>query len=927
MLQPLTIIIPVICILGVALYLIFGIDNSPEKMHELLEKMNEIKASRRKKIIILVVSLLLILGVLSYKPVDRPKGGSFVAVGRHEVSTSVLIDPAVKKLFETSGGLGGDEDCKKYEEEIAKLNTSQRDELVKILSQVFDPDRAGPPPVTNASYCALGIAADLNPLDARLVGPLLTQVAKGNFNGGEAARLLKQAKELPANIVKAELDKLQMSSAINFIDVLEQVPVDSFELFAEQISVSSGVQEIGYLIILSHSPRSYPQAVDRIRKILASPKGEEQRSAALIAAPNLLPPSEALSWLEPLARLPDGALTLNKAITVAKDKSAFSHLVQVMLEAWDPFDLIGNNKRVDTLTQFGRGLTESLPLLARKMVLIPPNTAEWEKKRHAAAERCYRSISGTGAQLERTCWPDVTPPLSNNCDGRLTEISGRLKKIIQSLDTSDPMLLDKLKDLLNSSEPAIREFAVHILARMDDESSRKLLMSIEKDNSLWVAAIAFSAERLRSDLDSGWSDRTKAFLNEARREGCFTSSTAFLQSLPGLGLLGAEALLSETENGVLPVVAARSLEEVERLPVEFELRLLSLLARNEVQRCDNEQLIPSLVTALMKIDPPSDRSMQYVQRVLNGDELRCCQEVTRLRTGLYALARVAVEKPAALSMLKANFTLTKRLPGGESEVNRAILAASPNEGRRVMYELSSLTKSENGLQGNISMIRDSSRLCLDADGKVFNIMEFADNLGPNPSSKDIAAHLTKFAAMINSRIDSSKGISSSNSEFERLIGVELTELIESLEKDGAHLVSLRNQSCENIVHIAVREGKTDHLRAILRYSPELNLRDRSGRTALMLAAEKNDLVDATLLLDAGAAIDLLFYGHESSISETALTLAAKHQANDVVKLLLSRGASESVGNPRVSLEKSLLASKDPVLIEIINRRKQGCSNI
>lgn len=853
---------------------------------------------------------------INVAPPSKPEGGSFVAVGLHGISTSSLNDPAIKKLFETSGGLGADQDCKKHGEEIAKFTSTQLDELVKILTQVFDPGRAGPPPLTTSMACALGIAADIDPLDPRLVGPLLVVSAKGDFSAAEAAGLLKTVKVLPAEIVKAELDRLDMKGAGNFLAVLKQVPVDSFDSFAEQLSSTTGVQEIGYLIVLARSPHPYPQVAEHIRRILASPGSEDRRLAAVIASTNSLPASESLRLLEPLARSSGGAVTLHAALAAANDKAAFSPLVPLMLESWDPFDLMGNDIRVDTLAQFGRGLTPSLPLIARKMVLIPPNTPDWDKKRHAAAERCYRSLGGSSAPPESTCSPDVSPPLNGNCEGRLSEISERLKKIIRSFDTSDPALLGKVRELLRASEPAVREFAVHLLARMEDRASRELLRSVERDSSRWVAATAFSTEQLLAAQDAGWIGRANGFLKDSRRDGCFTSS-AFLQALPGLGTPGAEALLSEVESGAMPVVAARSLAEAKQLPTDFEPRLVALLASSAVQRCADEQLISPLLTALFKIDPISDNSLSYVRRVFNGDELRCCTELVRLRAAFDALASVAAEKPAALALLKAKFTLAQRLRGGESEVNRALLAASPTEGRRLMREVGAIADNERRMANIVSQVRNSSKSCLGADGTIVELVK-SPEIGPKSTGQEIAAHFASVSAEIDG-----KGIDSSKGEVARLLGGDVASLERALEQDGTRLAGLRNADCESLLHVAIREGKTEHLRAIVRHRPELNLRDRSGRTALMRAAEKNDLEGATLLLDAGAEIDLHDYGSQNS--ETALTLASNRQAREVVKLLFARGASESAGNPRVPLETSLLASEDPELIEIVNRRKQSCT--
>ena len=234
-----------------------------------------------------------------------------------------------------------------------------------------------------------------------------------------------------------------------------------------------------------------------------------------------------------------------------------------------------------------------------------------------------------------------------------------------------------------------------------------------------------------------------------------------------------------------------------------------------------------------------------------------------------------------------------------------------------MYEIATVADAERRMAGLVNQVRNASKICLKADGTVFDPVQ-AKPIGPRSSGEEIAAHFSSVAAELEG-----KGIDSSKGELERVIASDASVLTQTLIKDGARILALRNANCESVLHAAVRSGNTDQLRTILSFKPELDLRDRSGRTALMHAAARNDLTAATLLLDAGAGIDLQDFG--SQFSETALTIASNSQARDVVKLLLARGASESVGRPRVPLELSLLASEDSELIAIATQRKQGCA--
>jgi glucose/arabinose dehydrogenase len=84
---------------------------------------------------------------------------------------------------------------------------------------------------------------------------------------------------------------------------------------------------------------------------------------------------------------------------------------------------------------------------------------------------------------------------------------------------------------------------------------------------------------------------------------------------------------------------------------------------------------------------------------------------------------------------------------------------------------------------------------------------------------------------------------------------------------------------------ATAAGDLASVREVLARGGSPDMRDSSGRTALMIAAVRGDGDIAAALLDHGAAVDV-----RTSEGDTALTLAASGGHENVVRLLRARGA-------------------------------------
>ena len=102
------------------------------------------------------------------------------------------------------------------------------------------------------------------------------------------------------------------------------------------------------------------------------------------------------------------------------------------------------------------------------------------------------------------------------------------------------------------------------------------------------------------------------------------------------------------------------------------------------------------------------------------------------------------------------------------------------------------------------------------------------------------------------------------------------------------LVCLPVSSQESHLRILAATGNADQIQRALDGSAEINKRDASGVSTLMLAARSNqDPKVVSLLVRAGASLD-----NRNRNGETALMFAAEYNRNpDVIRALISAGAN------------------------------------
>lgn len=120
------------------------------------------------------------------------------------------------------------------------------------------------------------------------------------------------------------------------------------------------------------------------------------------------------------------------------------------------------------------------------------------------------------------------------------------------------------------------------------------------------------------------------------------------------------------------------------------------------------------------------------------------------------------------------------------------------------------------------------------------------------------------------------------------------EIVKFLLREGAEINPKKITSITNVPLIRAVCNKISPkstVQVLLQAGANVNTKDASGFTALMLAADRNYTDVIELLLQAGAKVDI-----KDNAGETALIYAAQESTPDVVKKLLDAGANINVQN-------------------------------
>ncbi|HEV2601307.1 MAG TPA: ankyrin repeat domain-containing protein [Candidatus Babeliales bacterium] len=99
-------------------------------------------------------------------------------------------------------------------------------------------------------------------------------------------------------------------------------------------------------------------------------------------------------------------------------------------------------------------------------------------------------------------------------------------------------------------------------------------------------------------------------------------------------------------------------------------------------------------------------------------------------------------------------------------------------------------------------------------------------------------------------------------------------------------IETKDPSGKTLLMIAVEQGKQDIARLLLDRKAYIEARDVDGKTALMLAVKKNDREMVILLLDKGADIDVV-----DKDGDALLAVALKQYQTELAKLLIDKGVN------------------------------------
>jgi ankyrin repeat protein len=144
------------------------------------------------------------------------------------------------------------------------------------------------------------------------------------------------------------------------------------------------------------------------------------------------------------------------------------------------------------------------------------------------------------------------------------------------------------------------------------------------------------------------------------------------------------------------------------------------------------------------------------------------------------------------------------------------------------------------------------------------------------------------------------------------------EVIDFLEKNGADLNRI-DENKQNILHAALLTEQHASLVFLLEYGTiSLNHRDKFGQTPLILAADKQLLSSAKLLIAKGSEID-----NSDNDGWTALMFCAKRGNTELMATLIASGASLSAHDIQFHQTPYLIACRHSqiVIMEILLKNK------
>jgi ankyrin repeat protein len=242
-----------------------------------------------------------------------------------------------------------------------------------------------------------------------------------------------------------------------------------------------------------------------------------------------------------------------------------------------------------------------------------------------------------------------------------------------------------------------------------------------------------------------------------------------------------------------------------------------------------------------------------------------------------------VDKDFAAALFAADFETAGRLLAQGIDINNVSTTMRPDE--RGFVEDTTTYLLEAATRGNVETVRfllknganpniagkfadDTPLLCAASRGYV----EVVDLLLEHGADFSAVDHPSKFTAM------------------EYAIYIENAAIVRSLFAAGAP-PTFRRYTFNRGGGAEAREI----IRMLIDHGVDINKRDDWGRTQLMWAAEGAELETVRFLIDSGADVNIVSGENMNGVSSrlTALQLARRAKRDDVVALLLSRGAHET----------------------------------
>ncbi|KAK5982296.1 Ankyrin repeat protein [Trichostrongylus colubriformis] len=118
-----------------------------------------------------------------------------------------------------------------------------------------------------------------------------------------------------------------------------------------------------------------------------------------------------------------------------------------------------------------------------------------------------------------------------------------------------------------------------------------------------------------------------------------------------------------------------------------------------------------------------------------------------------------------------------------------------------------------------------------------------------------------------------------------------------------------SRSSDNPVFSAVLDGNMEEIRNAIDAGYDVNQRDEMKRTPLFIAVEMKRLDICQLLVERGGAV---INAHCGSDCNTALHVAVSQESEEIVRYLLSKGASKTIRNIRQETPSQLAQRRSPL---------------